>query len=95
MCSVNRETRLGKEDYWIETLRTSYIYSLNKRKRKTELNLPAGFSFPKKRERSTGCRNNVNFDNPKDIESIFSRICSYITDYFKVLVIIKSTYHKD
>ena len=25
VCPVNRETRLGKEDCWIEILRTSYV----------------------------------------------------------------------
>ena len=30
----NRETRLDREDYWIQTLRTSYTNGLNERKRK-------------------------------------------------------------
>ena len=47
VCPVNRETRLGKEDCWIEILRTSYVYSLNKRKRRPDPNLPAACSIPK------------------------------------------------
>ena len=42
VCPVNRETRLDREDYWIETLRTSYLYGLNERKRKIDPNLPLG-----------------------------------------------------
>lgn len=75
VCPVNRETKLDREDSWIENLRTSYQYGLNKRrKRKVDLNLPVGPSFlpiPRSRERSARCRNNVNFDNIKDMESIF------------------------
>ena len=30
VCPINRETRLDREDYWIETLRIFYRYGLSK-----------------------------------------------------------------
>lgn len=53
---------------------------------KADPNLPAGYSFPsitKARQRSARCRRNVNFDNLKDMKSIFNCICNYITDDIK------------
>ena len=81
---VNRETRLDRKNYWIETLRLSYSYGLNKRERKADPKLPVGCSFPpipRTRQRSARCRNYVNFDNLKDTESIFDCIIhNYITE---------------
>ena len=44
--SVDREARLVTEDHWIETLRTSYLYSLNEKEEKANPTLPVGCSFP-------------------------------------------------
>ena len=86
MCPVKRDTRLDREHYWIETLQTSVPYDLNETKKKTDPNLSVGFSLPyipRSRERSHRCRNNVNFDKPKDMQSIFNYIHNYITDDIK------------
>ena len=86
VCPVNRETMLDAENYWIETLRTSYPYGLNESKRETDPNLPVACSFPpipRSGQRSVRCRNNVNFDNLKDMESTFNCIHNYITDDIK------------
>ena len=75
LCPVNCEARLDRENYWIETLRIFYSYGLNKRKRKDDPNLPVGCSFPntpRSRQRSSKCRNNVNFNNFRDMETIFN-----------------------
>ena len=66
--------RLNREGYWIETLWTFYINVLNERKRKAGPNLPAGFIFlpnPRSKQWPTRCKNNVNLNNVKDMESIF------------------------
>ena len=102
MCSVNRETRLHREGYWIETLQISYPYSLNERKRNSDPNVPVGYSFPpipRSRQRSARCRNNVNFDNLKDMESIFNCIHNYTSDYIKnafyhIRILLKNTRKK-
>ena len=99
MCSVNRETRLHREGYWIETLWISYPYGLNERKRNSDPNVPVGCSFPpipRSRERSARYRNNVNFDNLKDMESIFNCIHNYTSDYIKntfyhIRILLKNT----
>ena len=72
--SVNHKTRLDGEDYWIEILRRSYPYGLTDRKWKVDQNLPVGcsfFSFPRSKQSSTRCKNNVNLNNLKDMDSIF------------------------
>ena len=77
--------RLDGEDYWIETLRTSYPFGQNERKKKPDPNLPVECSFPpipRSRQRSSRCRNNLNFDNP-NMESIFNCIPNYIADDIK------------
>ena len=87
---VNPETRLDREEYWIETLRI--ILSLNERKRKTDPNLSVGCSFPpilRSRKTSSRCRNNVNFHKLKDMGSKFNCIHNYITDEIK-----SAFYHK-
>ena len=40
VCPVSCETRLDREDYGIETRRTSYPYGLNERKRKFDPSFP-------------------------------------------------------
>ena len=87
---VNREARSDRENYWIETLQTSYHYDLSEMKRKSDPNLPARcllFPIPMSRQRSTRCRNNVNFDCPQDMDSIFNCIHNYITDDIKKCIL--------
>ena len=91
LCLVNFKTRLDREDYRTESLRTSYPYDLNERKREVDPNLSAGCSFPpilRSRQRSSRWRKNVNFDNLKDMESIFNCIHNYITNDLKMHSII-------
>ena len=91
LCLVNFKTRLDREDYRTESLRTSYPYDLNERKREVDPNLSAGCSFPpilRSRQRSSRWRENVNFDNLKDMESIFNCIHNYITNDLKMHSII-------
>ena len=86
VCPANCESRLGRKDYWIETLWTSYPYILNERKRNADPNLAVECSFPpipRSRQRSARWRNNVNFDNFKDMESTLNCIHNYITDDIK------------
>ena len=45
MCPANREARLNREEYWIKTVRTSYPYGLNKRKRKPDPDLASTWMF--------------------------------------------------
>ena len=80
VCPVNHETRLDGENYWIETLLTSYPYGL---KRKADPDLPAGSWFspiPRTRQRSARYKKSVNFDKLKYMESILNCIENYITD---------------
>ena len=82
----DHDCRFDREDYWIETLRTSYCYDLNQRKGKAESNLPGGCSFPlipRSKQRSKRCRNNVNFWNFKSMESTFNCIHNCKTDDIK------------
>ena len=91
LCLVNFKTRLDREGYRTESLRTSYPYDLNERKREVDPNLSAGCSFPpilRSRQRSSRWRKNVNFDNLKDMESIFNCIHNYITNDLKMHSII-------
>ena len=91
VCPVNFKTRLDREDYRTESLRTSYPYDLNERKREVDPNLSAGCSFPpisRSRQRSSRWRKSVNFDNLKDMESIFYCIHNYITNDLKMHSII-------
>lgn len=91
LCLVNFKTRLDREDYRTESLRTSYPYDLNERKREVDPNLSAGCSFPpisRSRQRSSRWRKSVNFDNLKDMESIFYCIHNYITNDLKMHSII-------
>ena len=91
LCLVNFKTRLDREDYRTESLRTSYPYDLNERKREVDPNLSAGCSFPpisRSGQRSSRWRKSVNFDNLKDMESIFYCIHNYITNDLKMHSII-------
>ena len=91
LCLVNFKTRLDREDYRTESLRTSYPYDLNERKREVDPNLSAGCSFPpisRSRQRSSRWRKSVNFDNLKDMESIFYCIHNYITNDLKMHSVI-------
>ena len=68
----------------MEFLRKSYLFSLNERKRKADLNIPVRCLFPSSsRKRYARCRNNVNFDNLEDMEPTFNCINNYITDDIK------------
>ena len=112
MSPVNCDSGLDREDYWIETLLTSYPYGLNEREEKICYEHRYGsnlrcffivffrekvlfyifakhcFQFlkeplPSSRQKSAHCRGNINFDNFKDMESIFNCIHNYITDHIK------------
>ena len=86
VCPVNSKTRLDKGNYLIESLWIFYSYGLNKTKRKDDPNLPVGCLFPyipRSRQRSSRCRNNVNFNNLKDMETIFDCVHNYITNDIK------------
>ena len=80
---VNRKNRLNREDYWKETLRTSYPCGLNERKKKIHQNLSVRYSFPlisRSRQRSVRCSNKAYFDKVKSMESIFICAHNYIAD---------------
>ena len=80
------QKKKNREDCWIGTLRISYPYGLNERKRKADQNLAAGYLFPpipRCRQRSGIFRNNANFDKLKDMRSICNCIHNYITDDIK------------
>ena len=102
ICPVNRETRLDREDYWIESLWTSYPYGLNERKRKADPNLSVGCSFSyalTSWKRSARCRNNVNFDNFKNMESIFNCIHNNTTydiknEFYNIRILLNNTRKK-
>lgn len=71
----------------MKTLRISYPYGLNERKRKADQNLPGGCLFPSvpiSRQRSARYRNNINFDKLKEPDPIFESIHNYITDDIKI-----------
>ena len=87
MYPVNRETMLDRDVYWIKTLWASYAYGMNKKKRKFDSNFPVGCSFtpfPRSKQRCARYRHNVNFDNLKDMKSIFNYIHNYITDCIQI-----------
>ena len=99
VCQVNLQTRLDRENYWTETLRTSYLYGLNERKRIADPNFPVQCSFspiPRTRQRSARCRNNVNYDNLKNMGSIFKCIYNYIADgienaFYNMQILLNNT----
>ena len=69
---------------------------------KENLNLSIGYSFPpipRAIQRSARCRNNVNFDNVKDMKSIFNCIHNYITDdikniFYNIRILLKNARKK-
>ena len=63
VCPVKREFRLDRENYSIKTLWTFHHYDLNERKRKV-------YQEKLTRQRSSRCRNKVNFDNFRDMQSM-------------------------
>ena len=99
MCPVNSETRLDRENYSMKTLRTSYAYSKNEKKRTFDSNFPVGCSFPpfpRSKQRFARYRHNVNFE---DMESIFNYIHNYITDdiknaFYHIRVLLNNTRRK-
>ena len=56
------------------------------------------FLYSRKRQRSARYKNNVNFDNLKDMESIFKCIHNYITDiknaFYHIPIVLNNTRKK-
>ena len=76
-----RRSTIPRKQFIIELNRNSCPYCLYAKKESWP-NLPVGCTFPlisKSSQRSTRYRNNVNFVNLKDMESVFDCIHNYIT----------------
>ena len=86
----------------METRQKSYSYGLNERKWKADPNLPVGCSFPsflRSKQRRARYRHKDNFDNLKDMESIFNYIHNYITDgienaFYHIRILLNNTRKK-